>query len=129
MPDRIGPPNLVAPALGMYAIAAVLASQANTALEWQIAGLFAGLAHGTCFPVLSSTVVARTPVEARGKGMAGFTGLWEVAALMATPALGAVADRSGDAAMFATAALITPLVLVPWLLLEHRWGPTPRPER
>ena len=120
MLDRLGPPNLVAPALGLYAAAALIASHAETAGAWQLAGLMAGLAHGTCFPVLSSTVIARTPDTARGKGMAGFTGLWEVAALLATPALGAIADDLGDASMFATAALITPIVLIPWLFLEHR---------
>ncbi|MEZ6189039.1 MAG: MFS transporter [Planctomycetota bacterium] len=50
VPDRVGPHNLVAPALGSYCVGFVIVTWAATPGWFQVAGLMAGLGHGYCFP-------------------------------------------------------------------------------
>lgn len=125
LPDRVGPANLVAPAVAVYAIADWVAMQADSLSAFLLAGLLAGAGHGFCFPVLVSQVVSRTSPRLRGSALAAFTALWAVSELWVSPALGAVADAHGDDAMFGLAGLAAVVVLVAWLGLEHRYGSTP----
>jgi len=120
LPDRIGNHNLVAPAFGVYVLAAILLAGADTELGFLAGGLLAGLAHGYCFPVLTSQVVTRAPDELRGSAMAMFTWLWDMSALVISPLLGFLADNHGDAMMYATTAAATVVLLAVWAVLEHR---------
>jgi predicted MFS family arabinose efflux permease len=122
VPDRVGPSNLVAPALGAYVVAMLLASSAVTFTDFLLAALCAGVGHGYCFPVLAGQVVSRSPESFRGSALALFTGLWVAAELLGSPSFGAVADRHGDAAMFIAAGACGIACLLVWLLLEHRHG-------
>jgi len=122
LPDRVGPTNMVAPALATYIAATLLVARADSSAAFMIAGLVAGIGHGYCFPVLTSQIVTRAPTALRGSALALFTGLWSLADLVARPALGAVADRWGDGTMFATAAVVSVGGLVVWAALEHRFG-------
>ncbi len=65
-------------------------------------------------------MVTRVPDALRGAALATFTGLWEIAALIAPPLLGLLADARGDAAMFAAVAVGTLVILVAWAVAEHR---------
>jgi MFS family permease len=122
LPDRVGPANLVAPALGLYVTAMVLAASATTFSDFLWAAALAGAGHGTCFPVLTSQVVTRSPEAFRGSALALFTALWGASELLVSPVFGVVADRLGDGAMFNLAAVSGILCLAGWLLLEHRFG-------
>ncbi len=119
LPDRIGPTNLVAPALASYAAAYLVAAGAWTTQAFLLAGLLAGVGHGYCFPVITSQVVTRAPARLRGTALAAFTALWEVAGLALTPVFGYVADHWDDATMFALATLFGLLGLAAWALWEH----------
>jgi MFS family permease len=120
LPDRLGPHNIVAPAIAAYAAAALVAAQAQTATGFLVAGALGGLGHGYSFPVLTSQVASRCPLALRGAGIATFTVFWDAARLAITPIFGALADGWGDAAMFAALALWAVFGLVGWTLLERR---------
>jgi MFS family permease len=122
LPDRIGPSNLVAPALGLYVGAMLLAVDASSLQDFLLAALLAGIGHGYCFPVLTGQVVNRSPEAFRGSALALFTALWGISELVVSPAFGAIADRHGDGAMFMTAACMGIIALLLWLVLEHRFG-------
>jgi MFS family permease len=120
LPDRIGPANLVAPAMGAYVCGVLLAADAGSLGDFLVAGLVAGVGHGYCFPVLAAQVVTRTPDRYRGSALAMFTAIWGTSELVVAPLFGAVADRGGDAAMFWLAAACGIVALVVWVVLEHR---------
>ena len=122
LPDRLGPANLVAPSLGLYVAAMVLAAGATTFADFLVAALCAGAGHGICFPLLTSQVVSRSPAAFRGSALATFTALWGTSELLVSPAFGAVADGWGDGAMFNLAAVTAIVCLAAWVLLEHRFG-------
>ncbi len=122
LPDRVGPSNLVAPALACYVMALILVAAAQTFNGLLVVGALAGVGHGYCFPVLMAQVVTRSPVAVRGRALSVFTGLWDVALLVLTPCFGWVGDTWGDAVMFSLAAMCAVGVLLVWSGLEHRWG-------
>lgn len=120
VPDRVGPHNVVAPALASYVAAALLVAWAPTKGWFLLAGLLAGLGHGYCFPVLASQVVSRAPATMRGAALALFTAVWDLTSLALTPALGAFADAFGDPAMFAFVGCVATGGLALWAWAEHR---------
>ncbi len=122
LPDRIGPANLIAPAMAFYVVAMMLAARATSFSDFLVASLCAGIGHGYCFPVLTSQVVSRAPDAFRGSALAFFTALWVLSELGVSPTFGAVADRHGDGAMFWLATACGILCLALWLVLEHRLG-------
>jgi MFS family permease len=122
LPDRVGPHNIVAPALLSYGLAMVTLANADTTLGFLLAGLLGGLGHGYCFPVLVAQVVDRVPAQHRGSGLAMFTALWGVAELALAPAFGAFADAHGDRPMFALASVVALLAVSTWAVMEHRLG-------
>jgi len=129
LPDRLGSSNFVAPALGAYGAAFLVAAGAESGAGFLIAGLLAGIGHGYCFPVLTSQVVSRVSDRLRGSALATFTALWELAALGLSPLCGALADGFGDSAMFAAISLAGAGGLLAWVALEHRHGLRgPKPE-
>jgi MFS family permease len=125
LPDRLGPHNMVAPALAVYLGALVTCTRAESGEAFLLAGLLAGLAHGYCFPVLVSQVVGRTPDRWRGSAMAAFTAIWQLAGLLAPPLFGRVADSAHDALMWAQAGVAGAVGMVVWALLEGTVGRAP----
>ncbi|MFT6397729.1 MAG: MFS family permease [Bradymonadia bacterium] len=123
LPDKVGPSNLVAPALGFYVAALLVAASARAEQGFLVSGLLAGIGHGYCFPVLSGQVVTRVADRFRGSGLAVFTGLWELVRVVLTPAFGALADHYNDSVMFAGCAALGVFGLAAWLLLEMRVKP------
>lgn len=121
-PDRLGAHNLIAPALGVYVAAALVAARASTDAGFLAAGLLGGAGHGMCFPLVGAQAVTRAPARWRGSAMALFTAIWQAGELVAPPVCGAIADRHGDAAMLALVAAATGAALVPWVVLEHTLG-------
>ena len=118
LPDKIGTTNMIAPALGLYAVAMLLAASAHSTEAFMIAGGLAGLGHGYCFPVVTSQVVSRAPEHLRGSALSMFTAIWEISSLGLTPLFGLVADLRGDAVMFASVAVFACVGLGVWALIE-----------
>ncbi|MEO1269973.1 MAG: MFS transporter [Myxococcota bacterium] len=122
LPDRLGTHNIVAPALGCYVLAFLLAAGAMSATGFVAAGLLAGLGHGYCFPVLTSQVVSRSPDHVRGSALAMFTALWDVSKLALMPLFGLISDNLGDAVMFSLVAVTALAALLIWAATEHWLG-------
>ena len=120
LPDRLGTHNMVAPSIGLYVLACVVISGAESEGAFHVAAVLAGMSHGYTFPVLVSQVVSRVPDENRGSSLAFYTGLWDVCGLCIAPLAGRYADTMGDEALFVTAAAAGTLLLVSWAWLEHR---------
>lgn len=118
IPDRVGTHNMVAPALASYILGVLVIAAAQDKTMFLVGGLLAGIGHGYSFPVLSSQTVTRTPAAFSGAGLAIFTALWEAAALVFTPILGAIGDAYGDAVMLAFAGVGATFGLALWAALE-----------
>ena len=119
LPARVGPYNIIAPALGAYGGAFLVAASAETMPAFVVAGMLGGVGHGYCFPVLTGQVVDRAPARLRGAALSVFTALWEAAAIAQTPLFGSIADATDDATMFAVAALVAAAGLTVWVVLER----------
>src|SRR5690606_8420501 len=91
VPDRLGPHNLIAPALGVHIAAALVAARAATGAGFLVAGLLGGAAHGLCSPLVAGQAVSRAPARWRGSIMALFTAIWQAGELIAPPLCGAIA--------------------------------------
>ena len=122
LPDRVGPHNVVAPAMASYAFALIVAASAQTTTGFLVAGLLGGIGHGYCFPVLIGQVVSRVPEQHRGSGLAMFTALWGLSEVALPPLAGAFADGFGDSAMFTLTALVVGVAVAAWAALERRFG-------
>ena len=109
LPEKVGPHRLVQPALLSYALALGITSVAYHSTWFLCAGLFAGLAHGYCFPVLTSLIVSAVPQAIRGSALAVFTGLWGFSAVVFTPLGGWIADQWSDQSMFITMSICVTL--------------------
>lgn len=120
IPEKLGPSNLMVPAIGAYAGALLLLASADSLTGYLLAGFFGGFGHGYAFPVITAQVIGRSAPAIRGRALAVFTGLWDVALLTASPLCGLVADRFDDATMFAASALAAVALLIVWATLEHR---------
>ncbi len=126
LPDKIGPANIVVPALSTYVMAFLLAAGAQTYGKFCMAGFLAGIGHGYCFPVLTSQVVSRVDMQLRGIGLATFTAIWELTSVGMTPIYGLVSDWYGQAVMFSSAAVVATLSCALWVFLEHKFSPRGR---
>ena len=122
VPDRIGPRNMVTPAIGLYIVGVFIAAEASDFRDFLIAALCAGVGHGYCFPVLTTQVVTRTAVSFRGSALAMFTALWGLSELVISPTFGLIADHKGEQFMFWFAGAISLGALIVWIALEHLLG-------
>ena len=99
LPERLGPERLVRPSLLLYGAALLSVALSEGEVGMLVAGALAGVAHGYCFPVLTSLTVSAVEPRYRGRALAMFTGLWGGAAVLFAPLAGALADHIGDADM------------------------------
>lgn len=120
LPAKLGSTNMVAPALAFYAAGLLIAAGADTMSGFMLSGVFAGIGHGYCFPVLTAQVVTRAPDALRGSALAGFTAIWEASALVLAPTFGWIADTTDDATMLTFSVLVSILGLATWAFTEHR---------
>ncbi|RMG16801.1 MAG: MFS transporter [Planctomycetota bacterium] len=119
LPDRIGPANLVVPAVALYLGAFALAAVARSSGGFAWAGVLAGLGHGVCFPVLMSQVVGRSASRQRGTAVSLFTAVWGICELVLPPLAGLGADRWGDSLLYHGVVWVGLAGLVVWAALEH----------
>ena len=90
--DRIPHRPLVGGALLAYGAGLLLLGVAESATMVALAGFAAGLSHGAVFPILTSQVVSRARTAERGSAMAIFTSIFDIALLVAAPAVGFLID-------------------------------------
>lgn len=90
--DRIPHRPLVGGALLAYGAGLLLLGIAESATMVALAGFAAGLSHGAVFPILTSQVVSRARTAERGSAMAIFTSIFDIALLVAAPAVGFLID-------------------------------------
>jgi MFS family permease len=117
VPDRIGPHRALAPALLALVAGLLVMARASAAHDVAIAGFLCGLGHGYAFPILSGMVVNRVSDEARGTGLAIFTGLFDLGMLVGSSAFGAIVEWQGFAVLYALGAA----ALASALAVFSRW--------
>ena len=119
LPDRFGNHNFIVPASAAYVGAAWCMAGAESWVMATVAGGLAGIGHGYCFPILVSSLMTRVPEAMRGRAMAGFTGLWDIASLVAAPAVGKGIDVYGDSLAFWAMGAVALFGVSGWALLEY----------
>lgn len=103
IPERVGPRNVLVPALLAYAIGLALTPFTSTQPPLLALGALCGAGHGYAFPILNVLTVARTPGHVRGAVVSLYTAMIDLGQMAGAPLLGAIAMRSFPA-MFLTAA-------------------------
>lgn len=103
--DRFGLRRVLVPGFLIYgsAMVALYLAQSSTAILG--AGLLAGTAHGFVFPAVNSLGYSVAPRGHGGSVIALLTGMMDGGTMLATFALGQVAEYYGFAAVFPLAAL------------------------
>ena len=119
LPDRFGNHNFIVPASAAYVGAAWCMAGAESWVMATVAGGLAGIGHGYCFPILVSSLMTRVPEAMRGRAMAGFTGLWDIASLVAAPAVGKGIDVYGDSLAFWAMGAVALFGVSGWAILEY----------
>ncbi|NNF69207.1 MAG: MFS transporter [Acidimicrobiia bacterium] len=104
LPDRLGDKVVLAPALLAVSLGLAILSIASTDAHVAIAGLLAGTGHGFAFPILYSLTVTRSRPADRGSGIAIYTALFDVGALIGGPLWGFLIEGIDYSGMFLTAA-------------------------
>jgi len=118
VPDRVGPKRVLLPALVALSGGFAWMAGADSARDLVVAGLLCGVGHGYTFPILFGLVVTRAPESNRGTAMAVFTALFDIGVLVGGPALGAVIERAGFAAMYGAAGAVLALGTLAFFFLD-----------
>ena len=118
--DRLPHRTLVVVAVSLYGVGLGLMAAADTVWALVAAAALSGSAHGAVFPILSSQVVNRTRVSERGSAMATFTSIFDIAALMGTPVVGLLIERTGYLGAFSTAGVVVVLGAAAYGLWDRR---------
>jgi len=117
VPDRIGPHRALTPALLALVVGLVVMARASSGADVALAGFLCGLGHGYAFPILSGMVVNRVGDDARGTGLAIFTGLFDLGMLVGSAAFGALVEWRGFVVLYGFGAA----VLAAALAVFARW--------
>ncbi len=118
--DRIPQRPLVTGALISYGACLLLMSNAGNAAVLAAAGLAAGLAHGAIFPILTSQVVLRARTAERGSAMAIFTSIFDIALLVAAPAVGFLIDGFDYRLAFGVVSVVLGIGAAVYAWWDHR---------
>ena len=118
--DRIPHRPLVGGALLAYGAGLLLLGVAESATMVALAGFAAGLSHGAVFPILTSQVVSRARTAERGSAMAIFTSIFDIALLVAAPAVGFLIDGFSYRLAFGVVAVAVSAGAVLYAWWDHR---------
>jgi len=125
LPERVGPKNVLFPALAALGAGLVAMAQASSPLTVAAAGALCGLGHGFTFPILSGFVVHRARESERGAALSIFTALFDGGVLIGGPAFGAIVGAAGYPVMFGSAGALVAagaLAFAPWDRAATRGG-------
>jgi MFS family permease len=120
LPDRVGPRNMVLPALSGYVLGFALLAVSSNTFVLLAAGALCGMGHGYAFPVLLSLVVARTPPTLRGTATATFTAFDWGGNVVAPPLLGLIIERAGYVAGFGALSALAAAGIAAFYGLDRR---------
>ncbi len=105
LPDRVGLRRVLIPALVLYATGILLIPHVDAAPVLVLVGMMCGAGHGYAFPILNVWAVEQVSPTLRGRAVSWFTAMFDLGNTLANPALGAVAEWAGYAAMFTCSGL------------------------
>ena len=103
--DRVPQRPFVVGALVAYGLGLALMALAGSVTVLVVAAVSGGLGHGAVFPILTSQVVSRARTAERGSAMSIFTSIFDIALLVAAPAVGVLIDGFSYRVAFTTVAL------------------------
>jgi predicted MFS family arabinose efflux permease len=103
--DRIPQRQFVVSALVAYGLSLAFLAVAGSVPLLVVAAVLGGVAHGAVFPILTSQVVARARTAERGSAMSIFTSIFDIALLMAAPAVGFLIDGFNYRVAFGAVAI------------------------
>jgi predicted MFS family arabinose efflux permease len=118
--DRVPHRPLVSGALLAYGGGLLLLGVAGSALIVALAGFACGLSHGAVFPILTSEVVSRARTAERGSAMAIFTSIFDIALLVAAPAVGFMIDGFDYRLAFGVVSVVLAAGAVLYAWWDHR---------
>ncbi len=114
--DRRGPALVVVPGLLATALATLLLSLAGNFHVFLIAGVLYGLGFGSVQPTLQAMAVAGVAPNRRGAANGTFFSAFDLGIGLGSTLLGAVAQFTGFAGMYAAASLFSLVGLIVFLL-------------
>jgi len=118
--DRIPQRLFVVSALLSYGLSLAILAVANDVPSLIAAAIFGGMAHGAVFPIITSQVVVRARTSERGSAMAIFTSIFDVALLVAAPAVGFLIDGFSYRLAFGCVAIALGLGAVVYSIWDRR---------
>ncbi|MEX1125801.1 MAG: MFS transporter [Acidimicrobiia bacterium] len=118
--DRIPQRLFVVSALVSYGFSLGILALAGSVPLLVTAAIFGGLAHGAVFPILTSQVVIRARTAERGSAMAIFTSIFDIALLVAAPAVGFLIDGFNYKVAFGCVAIALGLGAVVYSIWDRR---------
>jgi MFS family permease len=118
--DRVPQRLFVVSALVSYGLSLAILALAGSVPLLIAAAVFGGLAHGAVFPILTSQVVARARTAERGSAMAIFTSIFDIALLIAAPAVGFLIDGFNYRLAFGCVAIALGLGAAVYAIWDRR---------
>jgi MFS family permease len=118
--DRVPQRLFVVSALVSYGLSLAILALAGSVPLLIAAAVLGGLAHGAVFPILTSQVVARARTAERGSAMAIFTSIFDIALLIAAPAVGFLIDGFNYGLAFGCVAIALGLGAAVYAIWDRR---------
>ncbi|MDP9495856.1 MAG: MFS transporter [Actinomycetota bacterium] len=118
--DRIPQRLFVVGALVSYGLSLAVLALAGAVPLLVAAAILGGMAHGAVFPILTSQVVLRARTAERGSAMAIFTSIFDVALLVAAPAVGFLIDGFSYRVAFGWVAIALGVGAVVYAIWDRR---------
>lgn len=100
LPDRLGLRRVLVPALLAYAAGVIVVPHVTDGIVFLAVGALCGAGHGYAFPILNVLAFEQVSPAYRGRAVSWSTAMFDLGNTLANPALGAVAEWIGFAAMF-----------------------------
>jgi predicted MFS family arabinose efflux permease len=123
--DRVPKRPLVVGALLAYGLGVGLLAIGGSTSVMVAAAILAGVSHGAVFPVISSQLVSRARTSERGSAMAIFTSIFDIALLMAAPAVGSMIDGFDYTVAFGAVSVALGLGAIVYSIWDRRLAAQP----
>lgn len=118
--DRIPQRLFVVSSLVSYGLSLAILAIAGSVPLLIAAAVFGGVAHGAVFPIITSQVVARARTAERGSAMSIFTSIFDIALLLAAPAVGLLIDGFNYRVAFGSVAIALGLGAAVYTIWDRR---------
>jgi predicted MFS family arabinose efflux permease len=125
--DRVPKRPLVVGALLAYGLGVGLLAVGGSTPAMVVAAILAGVSHGAVFPIISSQLVSRARTSERGSAMAIFTSIFDIALLVAAPAVGSLIDGFDYTMAFGVVSIALGLGAIVYTIWDRRLATQPAP--